>query len=129
MLSSPGLVLVVDDEPMVRRILRRALEHHGFRVWDAESALEALAALGSGAAPVALVLSDVQMPGMTGIELARRVRRSWPALPFILMSGHWPSELGDAGSGLREVSFLRKPFSPEQLLATMRAALGSAARS
>ncbi len=114
---------------MVRRILRRALEHHGFRVWDAESALEALAALGSGAAPVALVLSDVQMPGMTGIELARRVRRSWPALPLILMSGQWPSELGDGGSGLREVSFLRKPFSPEQLLATMRAALGSAARS
>lgn len=114
---------------MIRRVLRRALEHHGFRVWDAESAPEALAALESATGPVALVLSDVQMPGMTGIELAREVRRSWPMLPLILMSGRWLPELVEAGSGLHGVAFLRKPFSPEQLLDTMRAALGSAAAS
>ena len=69
-------ILIVDDEPHMRRILEMMLEGFGHRVLAADSAEKALSTL--GAEHVDLVLSDLQLPGMSGMELLPRIRTSWP---------------------------------------------------
>ena len=94
-----------------------------------DSAEAALALVeGEGPPPVALV-SDVAMPGMDGLALARRLRSRWPALPVLLLSGYAEVTLGEdlEGQGIR---FLAKPFEPAALVAAVaelaRAAAGTA---
>jgi len=91
------------------------LEQAGYGVCLAFSGALALAALTSGSCDFALVLSDIRMPGMSGLDLAHEVQRGWPTLPIVLMSGYEsPEQL--ASQGLGEVPLLRKPFDREDLL-------------
>ena len=108
------VVLLVDDEDVVRRITARILAGAGFRVLEAhdgEQAATLLATLGTNA--VGLVVSDIRMPGMSGIELAAVVSERWPTLPVLLVSGQ-----GGPPAGY-PVPFLPKPFLPERLLAAV----------
>jgi DNA-binding NtrC family response regulator len=114
-------VLVVDDDLAVGVIVARILEHAGYGVCLAFSGALALAALTSGAWDFTLVLSDVRMPGMNGIDLAHEVQRGWPDLPIILMSGD-ESRVTLAAHGLSAVPFLQKPFDQEELLGFVSAA-------
>lgn len=115
----PRLVLVVDDEPDVRRAMVRQIERFGHRVLTAGSADEAVAVWRAQPAPVELLVSDVVMPGRSGVELARELRALDPQLAVLLVSGYSP-ELLPEGEGM---VFLAKPFSRGALGARISEAL------
>lgn len=106
-----GALLVVDDELAVRLILARMLEAEGHAVRGAASGREALAVLSPEASALSLVLSDILMPGMSGVDLALEVRRPWPDLPIALMTAYEPPELSTEPA-LAGIPILRKPFTP-----------------
>jgi two-component system, cell cycle sensor histidine kinase and response regulator CckA len=110
-------VLLVDDEEPVRRLAERALTRRGWTVLAAETGEEALEiACGEGAPPLALVISDMVMPGMEGLTLVRALREAWPGLPAILVSGYAEAAIGRdlAAEG---VAFVTKPYALKDLLA------------
>jgi CheY-like chemotaxis protein len=111
-------ILVVDDEALVCTLLARILGEAGYRVLVAQSGREALGHVREGP-QVALVITDVMMPGMTGVELAEALRAERPALPILLMSAHTPAALRDRGLGECD-EILVKPFPPRELLAAVR---------
>jgi two-component system cell cycle sensor histidine kinase/response regulator CckA len=115
-------ILLVEDEESVRRFAAMALEAKGYRVLQAANGVEALKTLESSA--VALVITDVIMPDMGGVALARRLRERTPAPPILFMSGHAESALprrDDAG----DEATLQKPFSPFELASKVREVLAS----
>jgi two-component system cell cycle sensor histidine kinase/response regulator CckA len=118
-------ILLVEDEAPLRLLGTRLLERGGHPVLAADSAESALALVEAGTVP-ALLVSDVAMPGADGVELARRLRRRWPALPVLLLSGYAEALLDRdlAGEGFR---YLAKPFGPAELLQGVAAALGGQA--
>jgi two-component system, cell cycle sensor histidine kinase and response regulator CckA len=119
-------VLVVDDEPHVLSVAARSLERAGFHVLrasDGRSALE----LVDGHGPPDLVLTDLMMPGMGGVELARRLKEVWPALPVLYMSGYSAEDLRREGVTGVERELLHKPFTPDSLVARVTATLSQVA--
>ncbi|MEZ5840025.1 MAG: PAS-domain containing protein [Hyphomicrobiales bacterium] len=115
------IVLLVEDDPDVRRTIRRKIASIGYPLVEAGDADEAINLLDQ-VRDIGIVISDIDMPGeRNGIDLARHVRASFPAIQVVLMSGK-PNGLRDA-SPLPDVPFLRKPFGAEQL----EAALGACA--
>ena len=116
-------VLVVEDNPDVRRVTIERLKSLGYRVLEAESGVSAIAALDRGAA-VDLVFSDVIMPGgMSGFELARKVRELRPSQRILLTSG-FAGEVARAGEdAIHGLLMLRKPYSQIELSRLIRAAL------
>lgn len=118
------VILVVDDEPGVRRLACQMLEREGYGTMEAEDGREALALLSADPSGVALVLTDVRMPHMNGMQLEAAIRDEWPRLPVILMSGEvtreWIARL------VREepLRVLRKPFDQAELVEKVRALLG-----
>lgn len=124
--GGPARILLVEDEAPLRRLAERVLQRAGHAVTAAESAEAALAALDGQAAPPALLVSDVAMPGTDGLTLARRLRARWPGLPVLLMSGYAEVTLGQdlEAEGIR---LLPKPFTPPELLAAVAKALRPAA--
>jgi DNA-binding NtrC family response regulator len=117
-------LLVVEDETSVRKFVKRLLESHGYRVSAAGSGPEALKLFEEGAGDVALLLTDIVMPGgMSGVDLARALLVRSPALRVLYMSGY-AGDLSVGDEPLREgVNFLQKPFTPELLLACVRRCL------
>jgi len=116
-------ILCVEDEQSVRSLLERMLTRAGYQVICASSAEEAMALAESWGEPVDLLLSDVVMRGMSGPELATKIRERWPALPVILISG-FPGDPSDVDT--EQLAFLPKPFTREALLAKLREALDGA---
>jgi CheY-like chemotaxis protein len=116
-------VLVVDDEESVRGMLAKGLELMGYHVIQAGDGREALTTIQRLGDELDLVVTDVAMPGLSGIELARRVGQSRPALPFILVSGY-PLEAFEEEHHLSApVLCLQKPFGPDVLEIAVRDAL------
>lgn len=114
-------VLVVDDEPPLRRLLRLVLESEGYRVLEAAHGQEALDRLADAAGRVRLVVSDLVMPVMDGHQLWRSLQRDSPTLPLLFISGHAQEELRERyGAGGMAVPFLRKPFTPDELVGAIR---------
>jgi CheY-like chemotaxis protein len=107
---SERVVLVVDDEEVVCRLTARVLADAGFRVTELHSAAEALALLPTLDGTVELVVSDIMMPGMTGIQLAGRIAEQWPAVPVLLISGYGGPPSPYTGA------FVAKPFTWDVLL-------------
>jgi len=81
-----SLILVVDDEPLNRELLRRFL-HRDHEVMEADGVDQALGLLEDAASRVRLIVCDYLMPGRSGVELAQEVRRRWPAIPVMLLTG------------------------------------------
>jgi signal transduction histidine kinase len=124
--SPPGgteTILLVDDETAVREVLARGLQDKGYRVLEAVDGLQALEIVRGSADEIDLVITDVAMPGMTGIDLAHRALKLRPYLPFIFVSGQPREALPDLGSLEQDHQLLEKPFSPESLAACVRARL------
>jgi CheY-like chemotaxis protein len=109
----PATFLVVDDEPQVRRLARRALEREGYRVIEATDGLEALG-LFTQDARIDLLVTDVRMPHTDGIVLAAALRRRFPAIPVLFMSGY------PRGSEPAPEPFLAKPFEMRALCDRVR---------
>jgi len=120
--SASGPVLLVEDEAPLRQLGTRLLERMGHAVLAAESAESALALVDEGAMP-SLLVSDMAMPGMDGLDLARRLRACCPGLPVLLLSGYAERML-DRDLGAEEIRFLAKPFGADELRREVRAALG-----
>jgi signal transduction histidine kinase/DNA-binding response OmpR family regulator len=120
--GTAGTILLVDDEASVRRPLRLALEHHGFRVVEAADGEEGLAAHASASGLVDLVVVDHHMPRLSGVTVLEELKRRAPALPVVLVSGHSLAELG--GDTLMPDAFLRKPFELGELVAVVGRLLG-----
>ena len=116
-------ILLVEDEDGVRRVARRALELHGYRVHEAPDGPSAIHLAAS--CEIDMVVTDVMMPGMIGPVLVRNLRQTRPDLPALFMSGHTDEILRD---GLIDPStpFLPKPFTPVQLAKKVREVLDGA---
>lgn len=115
-------VLVVDDAGVVRRLSFRVLSEAGYRVFEAASAVEALEVMELSKGRVDLVLVDVIMPEVNGVDLVRLIRERWPE-PHILFMSAYPAEVL-AREGMKDlrVQFLAKPFTRDELLgAVLRA--------
>jgi CheY-like chemotaxis protein len=113
-------ILLVDDDPGVRSLAARLLERAGYRVQVAADGPEALRVLQSAQAPIHLLLADVVMPGMSGIELAQEVQRWQPGIRVLLTSGYTEAAVGIGGA-----QFLNKPYTPDELTAKVREVLDS----
>ena len=111
----PAVILVVDDEAAVNRLVTRYLTHLGYRVLDAGSAGEALAVVRRQEPRVDLVLSDVVMPGESGIELATTLLSRVPGPSVILMTGALPLEIERVDIDGQIVRVLRKPLDLDEL--------------
>jgi CheY-like chemotaxis protein len=109
-------VLVVDDEPLMRLFVVRALRGAGYEPVEADSAARALELLESAGAEISLLLSDVQLPGISGSELVERARQLVPSLPTLLMSGSAKPWLVNEQLMRREADLLQKPFRIAELL-------------
>ena len=121
--TTAAYILVVDDEPGVRRLACQTLQRAGYATLEAEDGAEALRILECAAPPVRLVLSDIRMPKLDGVQLERTCRDRWPGLPVLLMSGEvtrdWVVRL--VRDGAHEV--IRKPFQPDTLVEAVRSIL------
>jgi signal transduction histidine kinase/ActR/RegA family two-component response regulator len=110
-------ILVVDDEPMIRALARRALELYGYEVLEAEDGEAALEVMRSEAGQrVGLAVLDVVMPRMDGQELSRLLLRQRPGIGVLYISGHTGDELARRLLLDTSVPFLQKPFPPDELV-------------
>jgi two-component system cell cycle sensor histidine kinase/response regulator CckA len=116
-------VLVVDDESAVRRFATRVLEREGYGVVEARDGAEALELIKQGSAPVEVVVSDIVMPRLNGVELMQILAVSHPDLPVILMSGYATGALAELGI-VAPCAMLPKPFPSERLLEEVRRCIG-----
>lgn len=108
-----GRLLYVEDNVQIAELTCMMLEEIGLEITQASSAEEALHVSGEGEQPFDIVLTDVVMPGLSGVQLARRLNRRWPELPVVLVSGF--SEELAAGYGA-QFELLRKPFTRTALI-------------
>jgi CheY-like chemotaxis protein len=122
--SDAPTILVVDDEEMVRVSTARMLERRGFHALTAATPHEALDIL-RGGAPVALLITDIVMPGMYGTDLILHARALRPGLPVLLISGFADQQNAHHGPIPEDVPFLPKPFDLADLLAKVQALLSA----
>ena len=111
------LILVVEDEPIVRRTVARMLEADGFNVVEVEHGLAARDLLTQPSFVPDLVLTDLRMPYLNGAELGDVVNRLRPGLPVLYMSGFGSETRGWLSPEVLNSCYIAKPFSREQLLA------------
>jgi CheY-like chemotaxis protein len=116
-------VLLVEDEDVVRRFAKLALERHGFHVLEAASPEAALSMASGGVPRPRVLLTDVVMPRMNGPELAARLTRTFPDLAVLYMSGYPANALGDSLSD-PSIRLIAKPFTVTQLVSAIDAVLG-----
>jgi two-component system cell cycle sensor histidine kinase/response regulator CckA len=113
-------ILLVEDEPSVRELVRLILERHGYKLLVATDPFEALAIVEDREAPIDLLVSDVVMPLLSGPELALRIRELRPELRTLFLSGYTEELVGVKG-GLEDTDgFLSKPFTPDALARKVR---------
>ena len=120
--ASSKSILVVDDTSVVRHIVFRLLSENGYRVFEAESAVEALEVMKTARPPIDAVLVDVVMPSIGGVDLVRMIRDQWPTIPVIFMSAHEAEVLVREGMEDPRVLFLAKPFTRDELIGKVTAA-------
>jgi PAS domain S-box-containing protein len=118
-------VLVVEDDSAVRRFIQVVLEGRGYRVIAATSAHDALEHVARRSEPIDLLITDIVMPGMSGVELASRVSELAPGLKVLFASGYTENTIVHHGVLDAGVPFLQKPFAPGQLAERVRAELDS----
>jgi two-component system nitrogen regulation response regulator NtrX len=114
-------ILVVDDEERIRQSLNGILKDEGYEVLEAKDGLQALKQIETD--PPELVLLDIWMPGMDGMEVLERMKGQIPNLPVIMISGHGNIELAVKAAKLGAYDFIEKPLSLEKVLLTVNNAL------
>src|SRR5438552_177361 len=115
-------ILIVDDDPGQRSLLDSLLRSQGFEITLAESGERALELLPAG--KFSMMISDVRMPGLSGLETLRRVRQNFPTLPVLLVTAY--ADIREAVIAMRDgaLNYLSKPIDLDELLASVRQATG-----
>ncbi len=124
-LRGTEVLLLVEDDAGVRELARRTLAAQGYEVLTAANGREAMAIAESRAGAIALLITDVAMPVMTGAELVASLHERWPLLRVIYVSGYSGDAMVQHGAVAPEVSFLAKPHTPLRLLHVVRSVLDS----
>lgn len=124
MTDATWTILVVDDEAMLRSVFRRWLAAAGYNVLEAASAREALVHLGVHRETISAVLTDLRMPGMSGMELIERLRTTSPFMPVIAISGN-----EERPPGISPERFLEKPVAKDVVLRAIVAAVEAVPRT
>jgi len=114
---------MAEDDPIVRRFTRRALEMNGYKVLEAEDGECALRLSAGHPETIHLLLTDMLMPGMNGRELADRFRSERPQTPVVFMSGYTDEVIVDQGLLEAGALFIQKPFSPAILIDLIQSVL------
>jgi DNA-binding NtrC family response regulator len=120
-LQGSETILLVEDEPAIRGLVRKVLSRYGYDVLEASSVAHALEIAAGHPAPIHLLLSDIVMPELSGPDLAQRVVRQRPDIRVLYMSG-FANRLTSGAVGER-VSMIEKPFTPERLGTKVRECL------
>lgn len=118
-------LLIVDDEPTIRKMLRDIISPHGYQILEAGSGEEALELCDNPAQGIDLMLTDVVMKGMNGKQLAEKMATVRPATQILYMSGYTEDIIIDKGIVAPGIKLIAKPFSPVELLTRVRAVLDS----
>ena len=118
-------VLLVEDEESVRNIVARVLRQIGYTVLIANDPQDALHIIKQYKGTIKLLLTDIVMPRISGIELADHVRRDYPEIRVVYMSGYTDMDIVKQASLDSDTIFIDKPFSPERLAHTIRDTLDS----
>jgi CheY-like chemotaxis protein len=109
-------ILIVEDDPIIRSLIRRVLQNQGYTLLEAETGQEALELFYHYPGLIHLLLTDLNMPGMTGKDLARQLNYALPQLKVLFISGYTHkiiTRYGDLGAN---IAFLEKPFNPTALI-------------
>ncbi|MFT5698497.1 MAG: CheY-like chemotaxis protein [Desulforhopalus sp.] len=117
-------ILVVDDEPLLVRLNKRQLENAGYTVSVSTASLEALEMLSKALGKYSLLLTDLTMPGLSGLELIRKVRLQLPDLPVIVLTGMSDPETEGHLYDLGVKDVVIKPLLEDELLAAVSKVLG-----
>jgi DNA-binding NtrC family response regulator len=123
--SAPEIVLIVDDDEAVLEIAEEFLRRAGREPRLASCGREAIDLFQKGSAEIGVVVLDLTMPDIDGREVFQSIRRVRADVPVILATGHAPDRFTANFSDDSRVSFLQKPYDPEQLLEAIRAASGA----
>jgi CheY-like chemotaxis protein len=118
------VALIVDDEPAIRLLLRALLLEHGLGAVEAGDGVEAIELLATQASQINLVLLDLSMPRMGGLEALAAISARWPGLPCVVMSGYSEAEVAGRAGGLSLAGCLEKPFSRQALQELLRRLFG-----
>jgi two-component system, cell cycle sensor histidine kinase and response regulator CckA len=121
--DGPRTILLVEDEPSLRKLTRRTLTDMGYVVLEADSAAQAVEVARHANAPIDLLLTDVIMPGMSGGDLAKMLSPESPHMHILFMSGYTDGAIEVRGSLPPGLVVLRKPFTRDTLLRTIEGAL------
>lgn len=122
-------ILLVEDDEMVRNLVRETLSRDGYKVLDAADPLEARRIADGFRGKIHLLITDVVMPKVSGRELAEQLIRRRPDLKVIYMSGYTDSAIVNSGILQKEVAFLQKPFTPTILIEKVREVLENSGRT
>lgn len=116
-----GNILIADDDPQIRMLLKDRLEGSGFRIRQAGDGHEAIERISKGSIDLALL--DIRMPGMDGLEALKRIRSDWPDLPVIMLTAFASIDLAVEAMKLGAYDFLPKPCDPDHIIITVQKAL------
>jgi DNA-binding response OmpR family regulator len=122
------MILLVEDEPLIRMVTADALVDAGFQVMDVGNATDALARLGDTAVTFEAVVVDIGLPDQPGDVLARQIRSNWAELPILIASGRDGGSVTRLFNEDRKVGFVGKPYTGTVLIEALRA-LGVSADS
>ena len=122
-------ILLVEDDEMVRALVRETMEGNGYHVLEASDPLEARTVAAKSRSAIQLLITDVIMPKASGPELAKELLGLSPGLKVLYMSGHADRTILKRGVKRREVAFLPKPFTPAELIAKVRDVLEDGGRT
>lgn len=114
-------VLVVDDDPLILTVVDLMVRHMGHTARTASDATVALDLMAD--APADLIVSDIRMPGMDGLALARLVRKDYPSIPIILMTGYLSEYSSGSASEIGVHGILKKPFKSAELVSAITRAI------
>ena len=120
------IIMVVEDEPTLRALVRKVLERGGYAVIESSSGVAALELWGKSKPHIDLLLTDMVMPdGISGLQLAEKLKAQNPGLKVIFTTGYSAELMGNDFEIKEGVNFLQKPYPPQKLVQTVRNGLAS----
>ncbi len=123
--ETKGRVLIVDDEPDVRKVVKMTLTKAGYDVIEAEDGEKAIAAIKEGENPLLLdvIISDIRMPKVNGVEAINYFQQQWPSVPLIVLTGFPDMEMATGFIKKGIVDYLVKPVDKDKLTSTVAKAI------